>query len=223
MAITYYDSDFSESSYILNYFATKKIDDDHYIITTDHGAWVVLSKEEYNLLRFENIERDPSLFSLLKEKGIILTEGNIRDIVKAYAERNHFLFKAPTLHIVTPTMRCNSNCVYCHSASIKETKKTDMDIDTAKSIIDFILKVPSKNLAIEFQGGDCLLNFPVVEYMIDYAKEKSKNINKKVNFRMVTNLTLMDDDILKSLSKRKLMGISTSLDGPKDIHDKNRK
>jgi uncharacterized protein len=224
MAISFYDSDFLEKGYVLNYFMSKKMDEDHYLITTDHGAWVLLTKEEYNLLRLGKIDESPDLYSVLKQKGIVLTENNVKDVIKMYAERNHFLFRPPSLHIVIPTLRCNSACLYCHSM-VKDDKAGgyDMDRDTAKSIIDFILKTPTKNLVVEFQGGECLLNYPVVEYMIDYGNEKSGDMGKSIKFRMVTNLTPMDDDILKSLAKRKLMGISTSLDGPKELHDANRR
>jgi His-Xaa-Ser system radical SAM maturase HxsB len=105
----------------------------------------------------------------------------------------------------------------------ESAKGVDMDRDTARSIVDFILRTPTKNLSIEFQGGDCLLNYPIVEYVIDYGTERSKKLGKSIKFKLVSNLTLMDDDILKSLSKRKLMGLSTSLDGPKQVHDANRK
>lgn len=224
MAITFHDSGFSERGYTLNYFVSKKLDEDHYLITTDHGAWVALSKNEYDLLRLERVEQDPNLFSVLKGKGIVLTEDNVSDVVKAYAERYHFLSRPPTLHIIAPTMRCNSRCTYCHSM-VKDDKAKgyDMDEETAKSVVDFILKVPSNTLVVEFQGGDCLLNFPIIEYIMDYAREKSEMVGKNLKFRLVTNLTLMTEDILKSLAKRKIMGIATSLDGPKEVHDKNRK
>jgi uncharacterized protein len=224
MATTFHNSGFSERQYTTNYFVSKKLDEEHYLVNTDHGAWVVLSRQEHDLLRLERVEEDPNLFSLLESKGILLTEDNVRDVVKSYAERYHFLFRPPTLHIVTPTMRCNSSCVYCHSM-VRDDKAQgfDMDQETAKSVVDFIFKTPSDILVIEFQGGDCLLNFPIVEYIMDYASEKSRKTGKSLKFRLVTNLTLMTDEILKSLSKRKIMGVATSLDGPREVHDKNRK
>ncbi len=222
MEITHLSSDFSDKQYTSNYFVSKKLED-CYLVTTDHGAWAVLSEQEHELLRLERVEEDPTLFSFLEQKGIILTERNVRDVVRSYAERNHFLFRPPTLHIITPTMRCNSACVYCHSMVSEGSRGHDMDQETARSVVDFILKTPSDSLVIEFQGGDCLMNFPMVEYIIDYAREKSRKAGKKMNFRLVTNLTLMDEDILRSLAKRRLMGIATSLDGPRELHNRNRK
>jgi His-Xaa-Ser system radical SAM maturase HxsB len=224
LALTFHDSGFLDREYTLNYFSTKKLDDDRFLVTTDHGAWIVLSKGEYDLLRLERVEEDPNLFSALEQKCIVLTKDNINDAVRAYAERFHFLFRPPTLHIVTPTMRCNSSCVYCHSMVKEESARGfDMDEETANAIVDFILRTPTRSLVIEFQGGDCLLNYPIVEHMMDYGNKRASAMGKTLKFRLVTNLTLMNDDILKSLAKRKLMGISTSLDGPREIHDKNRR
>ncbi len=224
MVATTLGSDFSERHYTQNYFVSRKLDEEHYLVSTDHGAWAVLSRQEHELLRLERAEEDPRLFSFLEKRGIILTENNVGNVIVSYAERNHFLFRPPTLHIITPTMRCNSACVYCHSMANEEsTKGNDMDQETARSIVDFIIKTPSDSLAIEFQGGDCLLNFPIVEYIMDYANEKSRRAGKKINFRLVTNLTLMDEEILRSLAKRRLMGLATSLDGPREIHNSNRR
>jgi His-Xaa-Ser system radical SAM maturase HxsB len=98
-----------------------------------------------------------------------------------------------------------------------------MDEETAKRIVDFIFTSPSKSLVIEFQGGDCLLNFEIVKFIIEYAENAAKRKKKKIRFSLVTNLSLMNDEIIDFLKKHKVMGISTSFDGPKYIHDKNRK
>ncbi len=210
--------------YINNKFNNFKFDEDHILITTDHASWVVLTNEEYKLLRLEKLNEDTNLFNTLEDKGIIITEKNINKVIKDFRERYHFLFKGPTLHIIVPTFRCNMKCIYCHSSvkSPKE-KKYDMDEDTARAIVDFIFKSPSDNLVIEFQGGECLLNFDVVKMIVEYAEKISKKVNKKVLFNLVTNLSLMTEEILEFLIEHNIMGLATSLDGPEELHNKNRK
>ena len=51
---------------------------------------------------------------------------------------------------------------------------------------------------------------------------KADAAGKRVMFSLVSNLSMMDDEKLDYLVRRRLQ-ISTSLDGPKDIHDGNRK
>jgi len=214
----------TDEPYLNNKFSTFKFDEDHILITTDHGSWVVLSKEEYKLFRLGNLNKDTNLFNVLEDKGIIVTEKNIEKIIRDFRERYHFLFKGPTLHIVIPTFRCNMKCVYCHSLSkdIKD-KKYDMDEETAKSIVNFIFKSPSENLVIEFQGGESLVNFDALKTIIEYAEKVAKKTKKKVLFNIVTNLTMMTEEKLDFLIKHNIMGLATSLDGPQELHDKNRK
>jgi len=210
--------------YILNFYRSYSFGKDKNLITTDHGAWVLLNDEEFRALRSGRIKDNPELFVALKEKGIIVTPDNVENIVRTYRRRYRFLFKGPILHILTPTLRCNMNCIYCHSLpKHPQEKGWDMDEDTARAIVDFILTSPADFLTIEFQGGEMLLNFDIVKFVIEYAEKKAREKNKKIGFNIVTNITLMSEEILEFFKKHHIVGISTSFDGPKEVHDKNRK
>ncbi|MCD6371638.1 MAG: His-Xaa-Ser system radical SAM maturase HxsB [Candidatus Aenigmarchaeota archaeon] len=210
--------------YILNFFRVHRFGENKNLITTDHGAWVLLDDEEFKLLRTHKVERDPKLFSVLKEKGIIITKSNIEKVIELYRSRFHFLFYGPTLHIVVPTFRCNFKCVYCHSRAKDPTeKKWDMDEDIAKKIVDFILKFPARELIIEFQGGEPLLHFEAVKTIVEYARAREAEVKKKINFSLVTNMSVMTEEKLEFLKKMRVVGLSTSLDGPEYVHNKNRK
>lgn len=224
MAESIFGTDFLTEEYILNNYNFHKFDKNHILVTAEHGGWALLSRQEFELFKFHRAHENPALYSLLKEKGLIISEENVLNIVEDYKKRHKFLFQGPSLHIVVPTFRCNQTCVYCHSRAMPdESSNVDMDKKTAKKTVDFIFKSPARVIAIEFQGGECLLNYKIVEYIIDSAKRKAKKTGKRVGFALVTNLTLMNDEILESLKKRKIKGIATSLDGPKKVHDKNRK
>jgi His-Xaa-Ser system radical SAM maturase HxsB len=220
-----------DKPYIVNKFCSHKFDGDHILITTDHGSWVVLSNEENELLLNNKVEEDLHLFDVLEEKGIILTEKNKNNLIETFRERYSYLSNGIGLHIIAPTLRCNQRCVYCHANSRDlNAKEYDMDEDTAKSVVDFIFQTPAKFVTMEFQGGEPLILFPILQYIIEYAKKKNSATHhemgwwsgdKKISFTVVTNLTLMDDDMLKYFLDSKVQ-ISTSLDGPKELHDKNR-
>lgn len=213
-----------EKEYLSNHYRSYRFDKDHTLVTTDHGAWSVLDSKESALLRSERVSEDPKLFSRMKEKGIIVTKDNIDKVVDDYRERYWFLFQGPSLHIMVPTFRCNMKCVYCHSFSKPvDAKGVDMNRDTAKATVDFMFQTTAKDFTIEFQGGDCSLNLDIVEFVIDYARELAKKQNRDVKFSIVTNLTNMDEDFMKFLKNRIPIGLCTSLDGPKEIHDRNRR
>jgi uncharacterized protein len=209
--------------YTENQYLVKKLGLDSFLITTEHGEWIVLDKKGYDLLRLNRLHRSQEIFNKLEDKGIIITEGNINSIVETYKKRKWYMFTGPSLHIVSMTSRCNHRCIYCYvSASPENSKGSDMDEDTAKTVVDFIFQSPSKWVTIEISGGEPLLNFPVVESIIDYSNEVNKRFKRDLMHTIVTNLSVIDEDIIKFFIENRV-GISTSLDGPKELHDKNRR
>lgn len=232
MTLSYFVQEgFVDVPHVINNYWTHKFDENHVLITTEVGSWIVLNKEEFDLFRTDNLTEDLNLFSTLEDKGIVVTERNFERIAQMYRERFHHLFNGISLHIVVPTLRCNQKCIYCQANSKPiKAKGFDMDRKTAKSVVDFIFQSPSKSLTIEFQGGEPLVNFPIIQYIVEYAKEKNKSKSceegewrgkKNINFRLVSNFTLMDDDILDYLIENHVV-LNTSLDGPKKLHNKNR-
>lgn len=211
----------AKSCYALNNYRVRKLKD-RYLITSDHGSWVILDKDSFKLLKTGALCEDKALFEKLKEKGIVLAKDNLNKVVKSVRERNSFLFHGPSLHIIVPTLRCNMNCVYCHASSKPiDLKSFDMDEETAKNAVDFMFQSPNDVLTIEFQGGEPLLNFSVVEYITTYARKLNEKYKKDLRIIIVTNLSLMDDKKLDFLINNNV-GICTSLDGPKKVHDQNR-
>jgi len=219
MAISYFGVGKTNKDFVKNHTRTRKLKQGH-LITTDYGSWAYLTEDEFNQLKKKEINEP--LANLLKEKGIILTENNINDIIYSYREKLKYLFQGTSLQIVVPTLRCNIRCIYCHSASKPlDSKGYDMDEKTAKKTVDFIFQSPSEAITIEFQGGDPLIRFDIVKYIVKYAKELNKKFKKNLKFSIVTNLILMDDKKFDFLKKENI-GICTSLDGCKEVHNKNR-
>jgi len=120
------------------------------------------------------------------------------------------------------TLRCNQNCKYCHANSRGEKEKGfDMDEETARKTVDFIFQSPSENINIEFQGGEPTLNYDIIKFVVNYAKEKNRSAGKNLGFSLVTNLVAVDDEMI-SFFLQEGVGICTSLDGHAAVHDKNR-
>jgi len=193
-----------------------------FLITTDHGAWIALNKSEYDALHRGKLPND--LFRNLEEKGIIYTHNNTKLIEEYYTNRYSFLKNGTSLHIIIPTLRCNHHCIYCHSSAISSnTQKYDMNHETAKKTLEFIFQTPANIITIEFQGGDALLNLDIFQYIIRTAKEMNQTYKKNLRFALVSNLTLINDDIIDWISHERDIDICSSLDGPAFVHNKNRK
>jgi len=84
-----------------------------------------------------------------------------------------------------------------------------------------IFASPSPHMKIEFQGGEPLLNFGILKYIVKYALKRNRKYKRDLAFIVCTNLTLATPRILRFFKKNRI-GISTSLDGPCDLHNRNR-
>ena len=216
------DDKYIKGKYAIANYRFKKLKN-KVLVTSDSGKWIALSKKDFNSLKSEKIKLNSNLFNALEGKGIILTEKSFDKAVDDFRQKNSFLFQGTSLHIVVVTLRCNMKCSYCHASSKPvNAKKYDMSKRTAKKVVDFIFQSPSDKIAIEFQGGEPLLNFGVVKFIVDYANKINKAHCKELRFDLVTNLSLMNEKVLAYFIKNKI-GVCTSLDGPEKIHNFNRK
>lgn len=211
--------------YITNFYRFEKYDkkDNIYLLTTDTSEFIFLNSPSFNYFRKGKI-LDEDTYNLLLEKGFIITEKNIKSIVDKTRDRYSFLANGTSLHIVIPTSRCNLGCNYCFASPDPiDANKDEKDLDekTALRIIEFILNSPSHAITIEFQGGEAIARFDLVQKMADYAKELNRTLKKDLRLTIVSNLTLMNDDIVNWLVDNDIT-ICTSLDGPKIVHDANR-
>lgn len=96
-----------------------------------------------------------------------------------------------------------------------------MTSETAKRGVDLMLQVPAHAVTCEFQGGESLLNFPLLQEIVEYVKERNKIVGKQITFVACTNLSTLTDEHLDYFKQHDIL-ISTSLDGPAFLHDQNR-
>ena len=203
----------------INNYRYKKINN-RYFLTSDDGSNILLRVDEFKALKKERI--NAKLFDLLEKSGFIITPQNQDKIIDKTRNKYGFLFNGTSLHIVVVTLRCNMKCLYCQASSVDpKSKNYDMNKETAKKTVDLIFQSPSKCITIEFQGGEPLLNFDVVKFIVGYAKKINKDHKKDLRITLVTNLNAIDAKKLDYLIKNNV-NICTSLDGPKFIHNHNR-
>ncbi|MGZ3762996.1 MAG: His-Xaa-Ser system radical SAM maturase HxsB, partial [Mucilaginibacter sp.] len=97
----------------------------------------------------------------------------------------------------------------------------DMSEETADKALDLVFKSPSPTIKIEFQGGEPLLNFKLIQYIVATAKSKNVSHKKDLRFVITTNLSLLTDEVLAFCVEHSIC-LSTSLDGPEELHNANR-
>lgn len=119
---------------------------------------------------------------------------------------------------------CNLRCEYCFaSTGDYHMGRKLMDFETGKKAIDFLLEqsVGRENLELDFFGGEPLMNFDVVKQVVEYARSKEAEYNKKFRFTITTNGVLLDDDKIDFIN-REMANVVLSIDGRKEVNDKVR-
>ena len=94
-----------------------------------------------------------------------------------------------------------------------------MSKDTARKAADIVLSSPQNSISVEFQGGEPLLNFDVIQYIVKYLETNKKS--KEIQYSIVTNLLLLSENMIQFFKKYSIC-ISTSLDGDGILHNSNR-
>jgi His-Xaa-Ser system radical SAM maturase HxsB len=136
--------------------------------------------------------------------------------------RMSFLREATPLHIFVVTLRCEHSCPYCQvSRRSSDKARYDMDEATAMRALDVALASPTRDIKVEFQGGEPLLNFELVKRIVLAARQRAPAAGKRIEFVVTTNLALLDEQILAFCGEHEVL-LSTSLDGPEDLHNRNR-
>ena len=199
---------------------------DKKVLTNIFGESFVLKNDEFNQYASWELSENSALYKELDKKFFIKKDAEdfINTQIGEYQKRNKLNFIGPTLHIIVLTKWCNHQCKYCHAAA--DYRYTDdglqMSKKTAEKTVDIILQSPNKSLTIEFQWWEPIANMAVIDHIIKYTEQQNKKTKKDINYALVSNLTMIDEEILEMLFSYPNLSISTSIDGDKKTHDFNR-
>jgi len=121
------------------------------------------------------------------------------------------------------TQSCNLDCVYCYGEGGSYGSGGNMDEQTAFRAVDWLLRKSGKKKKIHvgFFGGEPFLNFPLMRKIVDYARQRCGEEDKKVAFHATTNGTLLDAEKIEFVRDNEI-SVMVSIDGPKEIHDAQR-
>nr|WP_277930297.1 MULTISPECIES: His-Xaa-Ser system radical SAM maturase HxsB [unclassified Pseudomonas] len=126
------------------------------------------------------------------------------------------------LHIFVVTLRCDHSCPYCQVSRQSEIRdEFDMTSEMADRSLDFVFMSPNPAIKIEFQGGEPLLNFEMVKYVVLEAEKRNLKEDRDLQFVIATTLSLLTDEMLIFCKKHRIV-LSSSLDGPMNLHNANR-
>lgn len=215
----------SSKGYNLLPFRFIQLDGDRYVLTNMVGEYIVLSRDDLYLFVQKKIESSSEIYINLKAKHFLYDHES--DVALSllglkYRTKKNGLADFTSLHLFVVSLRCDHSCPYCQvSRQNVKSPLFDMTQETADKAIDFTFKSPSQGLKVEFQGGEPLLNFDLIKYIVLKFKERNQFEKRDIQFVIATNLVFIDNENLAFCKEHEIL-VSTSLDGPEDLHNKNR-
>jgi len=215
----------TQARYRLLPFRFIRIDPEREILVTDAGEYEIAPTGTTSDLVRGRIERHSALYKTLKAKQFIYDEdsASMLDVLATkYRTKKSFLNGFAKLHIFVVTLRCDHSCHYCQVSRQTEDRTTyDMSTQTAEKSLGLMMRSPGKDLILEFQGGESLLAFPTIKWIVARAKELASIHGKNLGIVICTNLAFADEAILRYCRDEGIK-LSTSLDGPAFLHNANR-
>jgi len=195
------------------------------LLVNEAGEFLFVPSGTVQRLTNEQLDTNTELYRDLKAKHFVYDESSspLLDILatKVRTKYDH-ICGGTKLHIFVVTLRCEHSCEYCQVSRQTETRgEFDMSTSTADRAIAMMMDSPARAVTLEIQGGEPLLAFDVIQYIIPRAQRQALEKGKDLDIVVCTNLACVTDDILKYFRDEGVK-VSTSLDGPAFLHNKNR-
>ena len=213
------------AGYRLLPFRFTPLDDKEVVVTNQAGEWSILKRDALQDLVKHRLKFDDPQYDELKAKHFLIDDDSTVAIdllaLKVRTKLQH-LADFTALHIFVVSLRCEHSCPYCQVSRQSDDRLAyDMSHETAEKALAAVFRSPSRAIKIEFQGGEPLLNFELIKYIVGRAKEINASEQRDLQFVIATNLAVVTDEILAFCKEHEVL-ISTSLDGPRELHNKNR-
>lgn len=165
-------------------------------------------------------QQDKQTIQILQtNKHFIEDEINELDLIRSQNKLQRFNERTLELTIL-PTMNCNLYCQYCYE-NRKNITMTDSNIQTIYKFIKN--KIHHINaLSILWFGGEPLLATRQIENLSKKIISLTSKHNVRFRNSIITNGTLLSDEICKKLIRCAIKDVQITLDGPPTIHNKRK-
>lgn len=208
-----------------------------YFYDVNKNTIIKVNDKVYNLLNkiiLDEVSMDSCLEKSGEEVLLIkqlagegyLSSKKIKEIVNPFNDLvPYYLSNKIRMLCLQITQQCNFRCDYCvYSGQYKNRTHSNkrMSLDLAKKGIDRLVNhsKDSKEISLGFYGGEPLLEFNLIKECINYAEKQAEGRN--ITYHITTNGSLINKEIVDFLCDHNV-SVTISLDGPKEIHDKNRR
>ena len=217
----------TEVRYRLLPFQFDRRDDGNFLVTNEVGEFLLLPADKFTAFTSHALTADDASYKNLKAKHFLTdnrSSAHMDMLAAKYRTKKSFLEGFTKLHIFVTSLRCNQSCPYCQVSRQGEDADRgvfDMSPEVLRRSVAMMLSAPAPHITMEFQGGEPLVNFDLIKDAVDLTKTLNGKVGKQIGFVLCTNLSILTDEHLDFCKEHDVL-ISTSLDGPDYLHDKNR-
>lgn len=148
-------------------------------------------------------------------------KGSERLLAARRAARRETVTAGPSLHILVPTLQCGHTCQYCQVSRSLDDDGFSMSVEMIDAACARIWESSSEVLTVEFQGGDPLLRFDLIVRAVTTLEALNHAGLKRLRFVVASTLHQLDEEMCAFFRAHHVF-LSTSLDGPEYLHNKNR-
>lgn len=201
-------------------FKTFSIAQDYYVFSSGNNYLIKLNKEYYDILK--QIEKNNFFIQYCSNEQFLKDCRSNKLICDG--DKESYILDGEIQHLVLMIAQdCNLNCLYCYGKAGEYNNRGKMTFNTAKQAVDYLVKHrgEQKRVYVVFFGGEPLMNLSLIQDLVSYMKEIEKIDNITFGMSMTTNGTLLTDDIIDYCDKNRI-SIKISIDGPKELNDRNR-
>ncbi|NTU61326.1 MAG: radical SAM protein, partial [Caldiserica bacterium] len=194
-----------------------KIGDDLLFFNTRTCAFVKLSEQENEILKRGIIldQQNIPLLNELESGGFLLPDGKQQELKGM--ELSYYTSTHQNTHLgltILPTLACNCKCPYCFEHKTGET----MPDEVLKATIEHVAKMFEKNkrlggMSVSWFGGEPLLEANAIEEMSKAFIGITEKNNASYSASIISNGTLMDEDMAKRMASLKISSCQFTLDG----------
>lgn len=178
------------------------------LLNTDIGSWVVMNEEEFS-------RYDKGLFNEIEMESLYLRGLALDDQGEFVTIDFPKPADYPSVVVVNITTTCNLRCKYCF-AGCGPTEGEFMTENVMQRLIIDMFNMPTPLVTFELQGGEPLCFLKGIKKFIEISESLKDKFEKRVQYRTVTNCTLVSDEFIE-LAKKYDIKVGISIDGPKDM------
>ncbi|MBI3901707.1 MAG: His-Xaa-Ser system radical SAM maturase HxsB [Nitrosomonadales bacterium] len=205
-------------------FRTRKLSGTSTLAVSESGDHAFLSEDELKMLAATPQNMELNRLAELQSKFFVgnpSPQGSLRLLTSRISAKRETLTSGPSLYLIVLTLQCDHTCRYCQVSRSLESANHSIDQTTLALACDSIFESPSKSITVEFQGGDPLLRFDLLKFAIERISERNVVEKRQLRFVVASTLHQLNEEICDFFRQHQVY-LSTSIDGPKELHNKNR-